>query len=254
MPEAAFTVRIRHVIAGLALPALLLAGLNVPLMWLEYRLQMESPAASLLVHRFTLSGHDSLLVWFSAGLLLLIAGLLAATGSRSQRLRNIDRRHWLLLSLLAVAASMNEMTRFVELLTGPLSRFIGDLPAGALAAIVLPGAVLGAWHLRFLRRQSRRLRSRLLLSEGLLLTRTVMEASVIHAVFERHGAGADAYILLATLSGTFWLSGLILLTQTLLQHLSGGFDHFRLRLSGAALQDVQGRQVPAAGTTTLCRL
>lgn len=254
MPEVAFTVRIRRVIAGLALPALLLAGLNVPLMRLEYRLQMESPAASLLVHRFTLSGHDSLLAWFSAGLLLLMAGLLAATGSRSQRLGDTDRRHWLLLSLLAVAASVNEMTRVVELLVGPLSRLIGDLPAGALAAIVLPGVVLAGWHLRFLRHRTRQLRNGLLLSEGLLLTRTVLDVSVVHAVFERYGAGADAYIILATISGTLWLSGLILLTQTLLHHLSGGTDCCRLRVSGAALHDDQGRQVPAAGTATLCRL
>lgn len=254
MSEAAITVRIRRVSLGLALPAMLLVGLNGPLMRLEYQWQLESPAASLLIHRLTLSGHDSLLVWFSAGLLLLIAGLLAVSGGRSQSFREGDRGHWLLLSFLAGAMSLNEVTHIGELLIGSLSRVVGSHSAAAIGVVALPGAVLAAWHLRFLRRQPRRLRNRLLLSEGLLLTRTVMDASVVHAVFERHGAGADAYITLATISGTLWLSGLILLVNTLLQHLAGGSDRCRLRVSGASLQDDQGRQVPAAGTTTLCRL
>lgn len=254
MPDAAMTVYIRRVTLGLALPAFLLVGLNGPLMRLEYQWQLESPAASLLVHRLTLSGHDSLLVWFSAGLLLLVAGLLAVCGSRTQPFRKGDRRHWLLLSCLAGVASLNEVTRIGELLIGPLSRVVSGHSAGALGIVALPGVVLAGWHLRFLRCRTWRLRNRLLLSEGLLLTRTVMDASVVHAAFERHGPGADAYIVLATISGTLWLSGLILLTNTLLHHLSGGTDRCRLRAPGAVLQDDQGRQVPAAGTATLCRL
>lgn len=254
MSEAVLTFRTRHVIAWLALPALLLVGLNVPLMRLEYRLQMESPAASVLVHRLTLSGNDSLLVWFSAGLLLLMAGLLAACGSRTQPFRKGDHRHWLLLSCLAGAVSLNEVTRIGELLIGPLSRIVSGHSATALGVVALPGVVLAGWHLRFLRRQARRLRNRLLLAEGLLLARMALEASVVQAVFQRHGAGADTYILLATLSGTLWLSGLILLTNALLQHLSGGSDRCRLRVSGVSLHDDQGRQVPAEGTATLCRL
>ncbi len=203
----------------LAFVALILVITNVAMQVLRYIL--GHPIVFGLVDQFDLNGEGNFPAYFS-GLLLLGASALLGVIAKGSSTSDY-RRHWVFLALVFLYLSVDELTRFHELISHNIARLANVRGVGKSYLWVAPFAllliVLALSYLRFFWHLSSRYQKLFLLSGGLYIG----GAAGLELVAAWHALRYDIYnfthAMLYTTEETLEMGGIILFIYTLLLYL-----------------------------------
>ena len=173
--------------------------------------------------RFNLDGEASVAAWFSGGVLLLCAGVLALLAGGADHAADAQRRSWWLLALLFGAMSVDEVVSFHELLIG---RLRGLMNAGGIFyfAWVIPAsllvAVLALSLIPFLRSLPRKTAVRFLVAGTFFVAGALGLEMVAGWHVQRHTFENLTYFVMATVEELLEMVGATLFLRALLLYLS----------------------------------
>lgn len=209
---------------------LLLAALPPLLIWRATGHDYLYGWVPLAQAEFDMNGENNVPTWFSSGLLLLAASLLAIVGSVQRAGRHRYAVHWLGLAAVFLLLSADETASFHEKLINPISgalTVLGLRAGGVLGyAWVVVGAAfvlaVGIAYLGFLRALPVRTR-RLFIASAVLFVGGAIGMELIGGYY--HDLLGDAYlatprhVLLSHAEESLEMSGTILFIYALLSYL-----------------------------------
>lgn len=168
---------------------------------------------------FDLDTEASLPAWFSGALLLMSAALAGAIALFDSRNGFINRRPWIVLGVILIFLSLDEVASFHEALLQLVSDRVGfDGPLQFVWIAVIPILVLlGLFFWRFLMRLPPETRRKIWLAGALYISGAIGVEMISGAV---EAAGADrtaaAYRAAIVVEETLEISGLVLVLVALL--------------------------------------
>ena len=175
-----------------------------------------------LVPLFNLEHEANVPTWFSSGLLLVSAALIAAIAWRKKESRDRYFRHWLALSIIFLFLSLDEAAQIHEMTTG-ISRDIFKASGLLYYAWIIPAGsfvlILCVTYLGFLLHLPLKIRHLFLLSAVLFLS-GAMGLEMFEGRLTEVGRYMDAsYTTLVTFEEALEMTGAALLVYSLLSYL-----------------------------------
>lgn len=108
-------------------------------------------AVEVLADAFDVNAERSVPTWYGASLLLACGLLLGVTAVLKMQMRQPFRHHWLVLALIFVGLSVDEIAGFHEKLNAPLLRRVGDIPWLHFAWVIAGAAFVAVFFIAFFR-------------------------------------------------------------------------------------------------------
>lgn len=233
--------------------ALILAGISLILSihsiagkWLEWELGTKSTYFIYQwVEAFNVNRESSIPTWYSSGLLLFCAILLAVIALAVRQNKDRYQRHWFGLALIFLYLSIDEAAAIHETVTTPLQE---SLDAGGyfyfawvFVGIAFVG-VVGMLYLKFLLRLPKRTQ-RLFILSGMTYIGGALGIEVISANQWYIDDGTSLkYSAIATVEETFEMLGATLFIYALIRYLSEYIGELSIRFTAQTLVDESANQ------------
>ncbi len=172
-----------------------------------------------VLDQFDLDSERNLATYFSAAVLLTLAGLLVAIGRIEHRRGSRDAGYWFLLAAALLYVSIDEATGLHGGVTGPLRETFG-LSGVFYFAWVIPAtidlAVFGIVCIRFFLRLDTRTRRLFTLSALLYVGGALGMELVGGYYFDAHGGENPVYSAIVTVEETLEIAGMLVFLYALL--------------------------------------
>lgn len=183
------------------------------------------------LRHFDLDSEGTLATWFSSGLLLACAGLLAVIASLARRDADPDWRRWALLASIFVGLSLDEAVAFHEILITPLRNAfqLGGMLyfAWVIPAFFLVGGI-GLYFSPFLLRLPMRHAIRFAVA-GALFVGGALGMELVGGYFASHyGQQSLRYIVAAMAEETLEIAGAAIFLAALLAYLRERWGEWRI--------------------------
>ena len=186
-----------------------------------------------LVRMFFLDEENNIPTFFSSGILLLSACLLAVIAVLKKRERDSRAGHWSALAIIFMLLSIDEASSIHELMTGPLRNLLHT--SGFLYfAWVIPGLAfvlaIATIYWKFLLHLSTRTR-RLFVVAAIIYIIGAIGTELVGGWFvELYGRNNLPYSFLAMLEETLEMIGVIVFVYALLDYMSVKVGEVRIRV------------------------
>ncbi|MCC7446680.1 MAG: hypothetical protein IT324_04650 [Anaerolineae bacterium] len=217
-----YPVRIFWILSVIAVCLTLISFAGV--MVYRHQLDDNSPNDSSivkLIRRFDVRGESNTPSWYSGAILLLSAGILALIASDKNAKRDSQRWHWVVLAVLFVLFSLDEIASWHEGVSHVLDRLN---PSGLFKiAWVIPALifviVVGLWYLPFILSLPAKIRRWIVLAAVLYITGALALEMIEGRLLEVYAVSSFTVITVNHLEDFLEMMGVVVFIFALLSYI-----------------------------------
>lgn len=222
------TLTTRQVVGALTLLASVLLAANLVVAVADYMTAYNLKAISRLVKIFSVDRELNAPAFFSTGILVFSAALLAIIAFFKQRQLAPYRWHWAILAMGFLFMAFDEMASVHERLIEPMRAVLGKEQLGVLYfAWVVPAIglvlLLGAAFARFWWNLPRRTRLLVGVAAALYLGGAIGIELLDGNYAEIHGKKNLTYMIFSTVEETLEMAGIIVFIKALLDYIAENY-------------------------------